>query len=71
MYKWNHDSKYNESLPYDSIVHIYADKFEQFEDDDYLQEFLSRHGRKWCMLLTLFTLFVALTNEFYFPSIAI
>lgn len=45
VYKWNHDKKYNDSLSEDSIEHVYVDRFEQFEDDNYFHEFLARYGR--------------------------
>jgi hypothetical protein len=45
VYKSNHDHSYNESLSADGIKHVYIEKFETFENRDYLNKFLMDHGR--------------------------
>jgi C-5 cytosine-specific DNA methylase len=51
VYRWNHDNSYNASLPNDNVEHVFIEKFEQFEDENFLKCFLSRHGRTYCIYL--------------------
>lgn len=50
VYRFNHDHTYNSSLPEDhgGINHVY--EYEKWEDldgsDEFLQDFLDKHGRK-------------------------
>jgi hypothetical protein len=65
VYKWNHDPTYNQELSQDdSIEHVYVEKFEKFEDDQYLQEFLDTHGRMFLSMLVVHQHFGLLCNSF-------
>jgi hypothetical protein len=48
VHRYNHDTSYNETLPDDGgIEHVYEyTKWEDLADNDVLDDFLKKHGRK-------------------------
>jgi hypothetical protein len=57
VYKWNHDLKYNDTLPDDSIEHVYIEKFEDIESILDFQDFIHDHGRMYLRQLFGFYFF--------------